>query len=174
MSYLVMSYIQGVGADYYVPNNDAPSAFESINHAISWNATRGYYSDANPNWSTVTALVTIPNLANVRRITATFTGYYNTPSNSAGQNFIQINYSDTTSVKIGTWDGSEVAANGQYVYLGDSGSVGPVTVDYIDETATATTPVGETITSIEFISTLPSNPFPPSNRGIKDIIAKYS
>ena len=113
----------------------------------------------------------MPNISRVQTITATVTGYYDTPSGSMGQNRLKVFYTDATEVNLGTYDAWTASASGQILQKGDAGDE-TVAADVVDVQYTITVPYNKTVDRIELRSSYVDG-YPESDRGIKNITVTY-
>lgn len=152
---------------YVVPNNDAAAAFLSTTN-VAWDATRGYYINA-ATWGTGRSLSLPFSPSLIKKITANFTCYYNTPSNCLGLAWISWTLDDSTNALMGIADAHADAFQGQTLYRGDAGNTGLTQTNVVNQVWTYTVPSGRFInTPISFVGDYLSG-HPACNRGIKDI-----
>lgn len=144
---------------------------ELIN-AAGWvnDPVRGWYKDQY-TWTERTPLKLPPGvLEGLRRIEATFTGYYNTPAGCIGLNVISLN-TDGPAVSLGTDDPWDYGPSGQQIYRGDLGNQLQIQRDVIQERLGYNIPIGTKINSIVIGSTGYNGNginYPMSLRGMKN------
>lgn len=153
-----------------LPNNDAAAIFTDPTY-WQWDATRGYYRSHN-DWNDALSAMVIPNVVSLRRISATFTSYYNTPGTALGINHFLITLDDSTEIKLGTRDGHADSGSGQSLYKGDEPDELFVTRDAVDEVYQYNVPSNRHITKVEFVSSYYTG-YPEAQRGFKDVKLGY-
>lgn len=156
------------GEIYYVPNDDAAGAFADAS-SWSWDATRGYYRNTT---SQTPIVVILPRIDLVRKITATFWSYYNTPSGCGGSSRLLITLDDATLIQFGTRDAWVSDWRGQSILKGDAGKETMVTRNVVGETYTYTIPSGRTAVDIS-IESYGASGYPYATRGLRDIFVTY-
>lgn len=141
----------------------------------SYNEDRGWYKDIHhpdATWSNQQTLLNLTsvNLSQIKYVRVTFTGYFNTPEGSLGQNLLIITLDDNSTIWIGTSDGMSEGGAGQSVHDGVSSY--QTVENIINKTMTARIPTGRTVKTVGAVSngyTLSIN-YPFSIRGFRDVI----
>lgn len=100
-------------------------------------------------------------LSLVRKVSATFTSYYDIPAGGLNLNYLQIHLDDGSVWMLGTNDRWAHGPSGQNIYKGDAGNEERRTRNVINERYTYTIPAGRKVTNIEFVS------YPPYTSGIR-------
>lgn len=146
-----------------------------VNTTYNWtfDATRGWYLNVY-DWELKHRSRLSPAfLSKVRKVSITFTGYYNNPADSMGVSGMGIILSNGASVTLGTSDSWDYAPTGQDIYKGDAGNEFKAVRNVIGERYTFTVPEGVTITDLFIRSSgyyypVTGRYYPPSVRGMKD------
>lgn len=140
-----------------------------------YDSVRGWYRDVYPgtqdNYLPMVSKFSVDTLSKIRRVSATFTGYYNNPVEGMHINYIRIHLSNGTTQIIGTNDAWAHGPSGQRIYKGDAGFEDKAVRNVLGERYTYTVPEGVYVTGLEVLS-YPAYTggryYPPSLRGMRD------
>ncbi len=139
------------------------------------NETRGWYRDVYPtvqdSYIPIPTKLSADTLSKIRKVSATFTGYYNTPAEGLNLNYLRIHLSNGVVKLLGTNDAWTDAGTGQNLYKGDAGTESKVTRNVINERYSFTVPVDIKVVGLDFLSYpayTQGRYYPSSLRGMKD------
>lgn len=121
-----------------------------VNTTYNWifDTTRGWYLNVY-DWDLKhRSRLGLDFLSKVRKVSITFTGYYDNPAEAMSVNLVGIILSDGTSVTLGTSDSWDYAPTGQDIYKGDGGDEYKSVRNVVGERYTFTVPEGVTITDL--------------------------
>lgn len=140
-----------------------------------YDTVRGWYRDVYPtvqnNYPPMVSKFSVDTLSKIRRVRATFTGYYNNPVEGLHLNYIRIHLSNGTTQTIGTNDAWAHGPSGQRIYKGDAGFEEKVTRNVLGERYTYTVPEGVYVTGLDVLSYpayTENRYYPSSLRGMRD------
>lgn len=148
-----------------------------LSNTADWqyDQTVGWYRNVYSWQHAIDVKFTPELLARIKKISATFTSYNNSPSGGLGENYFTIQMRHTNgsvnSVPLGTSDGNTLAASGQSIFMGDQGSISPTTMDVVNQRYTYTVPEGWTVERIVARSNGYTDGYfyyPFTTRGMKD------
>lgn len=120
----------------------------------SYDSVMGWSWDYNIKREDGVVVVTLSqqDLSSIRKVSAVFTGYHNTPLGSLGTNEIHIVLNDGSYVDIGTRVHQASSSAGQRISKGDAGKEEDALRDVLGERFTYTVPEGYTVSLIEIHS----------------------
>lgn len=140
-----------------------------------YDSDRGWYRDVYPtvqnNYPPMVSKFSVDTLSKIRRVSATFTGYYNKPVEGLHLNYIRIHLSNGTTQTIGTNDAWAHGPSGQLIYKGDAGFENMAVRNVLGERYTYTVPEGVYVTGLEIMSYpayTEGRYYPSSLRGMRD------
>lgn len=143
---------------------------EWINHP-----QRGWYRDIPPpvqdQYVAIPITFNRTILDNLRKVSITFTGYYNTPVDGLNLNYLRLHLNDGTIYLLGTNDAWTDDSTGQNIYKGDAGTESKVMRDVINERYSFTVPINLKVVKLDLFSSpafTQNRHYPSSLRGMKD------
>lgn len=117
---------------------------------------RGWYRNVYPSvedqYTPMESTLSPDTLAMIRKVSATFTSYYDEPVGSLSLNYLRVHLNDGSIHIVGTNDAWADGPTGQNIYKADGGWEGKVTRNVINERYTLTVPTGKHVVGIEFLS----------------------
>lgn len=135
--------------------------------------TNGWYNNTTP-WDTKHTLTQLPAIAltALKRISAVFTGYYNTPAGSMSQNYLATveNAAPNTAAIFGVTDPWDAAVSGMQYY--DEGVATTLVQNVIGMTLKKTFAVPTALKQIDIYSNYFTT-FPKSSRGFKNLKLEF-
>ncbi|MCY1340003.1 hypothetical protein D9M68_18650 [compost metagenome] len=146
-----------------------------LNDVTNWvnDPTRGWYKNTYSWNATNTSKLDAGFIASIRKVSAVFTGYNDTPAGCLGESIIRLDLSDGTFALIGISDGHTVAAQGQAVHYGrpSLGQQYTTTANIITTKLEYVIPDGITVTAVYLGSNGYNNGgtyYPFQTRGMRD------
>jgi len=138
-------------------------------------SSRGWYRDiyptVNDNYPPIPTKLSQDTLSKIRKLTATFTGYYNNPADGLHINYFRMHLSNGSTQLLGTNDAWTDSTMGQNIHKGDQGMETKVLRNVINERYSYTLPAGVSLTGLDFMSWpayTQGRYYPSSLRGMKD------
>jgi len=142
----------------------------------TYHSTRGWYKDVryvSADWHGSRTKFSPEFLSKLKRISSTFTSYYNNPEAGLGANLFLITLSDQSVVYLGTYDQWTSSTRGQRIHKGDAGFEDQVLRNVLGERFTYTVPEGLTIVDLSLhsygrVSDDGGTLYPYTLRGMRD------
>lgn len=143
---------------------DDPETGRYATTSVPYNA--GYYPTNGYRVCPLTGI----DLTKMKRFSAVFNMYYNTPANSIAYNIFRLTLSDGKVVLVGVYDQNTDASAGLWIFNGVAAGAGsnPKNTNVVDMELGYTVPDGVTITKVEWCSACYQN-FPRAKNGVKDV-----